>query len=39
MNKPNRDWFEKILKRLNFEYNKTNTENEVFYLIDKINSQ
>lgn len=35
MNKPERYWFENLLKKLNFKYKKFQSENEIFYLIDK----
>ncbi|MCA9485894.1 MAG: hypothetical protein KC506_03560 [Nanoarchaeota archaeon] len=38
MNKPQRIWFEKTLKNLKFPFEKLNTSNEIFYLIDKKSS-
>lgn len=36
MNNPNRLWFELMLKRIGFKYHIINTENEIFYVINKI---
>lgn len=38
MNFPRRIWFEKILERKNYHYKKFESENEVFYLIEKSSS-
>ena len=35
MSHPKRIWFEKILERLNFKYETFNSDNEIFYLIEK----
>lgn len=39
MNVPKRRWFELMLKRLNYKYESIETENELFYVIRKSNSQ
>ena len=35
MNYPKRKWFERLLQRLNYKFEKFSSDNEVFYLIDK----
>jgi len=38
MNYPRRGWFEIMLKRLNYNFEKFETSNEIFYIVKK-NSQ
>ena len=35
MNRPERAWFERILEKINYKYDKTKTSNEIFYIIKK----